>query len=77
MTTEWNDAINTKPPFGIAIILGNEEWVDEDFNLKGVREGYYQEGEGYMAAVWNDYQDCWETQLVEPTMWTHFPEMPL
>lgn len=57
-------------------LLFNREWIDEDFNPNGVVEGFMG-GEGhFIAAVWNDCQDCYETENITPTHWQPLPEPP-
>lgn len=48
--------------------------IHEDFNPSGIVEGYWQDGEGWIAAIWNNDQDCWNAKVIEPT---HAMRLPL
>lgn len=52
-----------------AVLLYSPEFVDLDFNPEGVYEGFFTDGDGgkFLAAVWNNEQDCYDTLKVEPT----------
>lgn len=36
-------------------------WVDEDFNPRGIRIGFWNGGDDFKSAHWWDYQDCYIT----------------
>lgn len=40
---------------------GTLTWVDEDFNPKGIRIGFWNGGDDFKSAHWWDYQDCYIT----------------
>lgn len=71
-------ALRNGPP----VLLFNEEWICADFNPTGTREGFYaDEWDGqsdcWVAAVWNNDQDCYETRVVHPSHWQRLPLPPL
>jgi hypothetical protein len=42
--------------------------IDADFNPHGVVEAISMDG-GFIAAIWNNCQDCWDTRAIEVAMW--------
>lgn len=56
------------PKDGSAFQAYHPSLVHADFNPQGVVEVVWS-GEGFIGAVWNGCQDCWETQPVEVAMW--------
>lgn len=40
---------------------GTLMWIDEDFNPKGIRIGFWNGGDDFKSAHWWDYQDCYIT----------------
>lgn len=69
--------INDKlPPFGVPVIGYNHEWVDEDFNHKGMRE-CFRTGDGtkWYSAFWDDYQDTYTNRNDQPTHWQPLPQV--
>ncbi len=64
------------PPENAPVLFYSAEWVD-DFNPRGVVEGYYNQGDGiYYASKYNPEQDCWDTIECTPDYWTHAPLGP-
>lgn len=57
-------------------LLFSPTLVDADFNPIGVVEGYWQDGEGWIGAVWNNDQDCWDAESVTPTLFRPLPAPP-
>jgi hypothetical protein len=51
--------------------------IDEDFNPNGVVEATFDGENGYVGAIWNNYQDCWDTQAIEFTHWRPMLKPPL
>ena len=54
------------------------DWVDEDFNPKGQREGFYNpngESDDWTSAKWIPDQDCYATSYDMPTYWMPQPKV--
>lgn len=60
------------PEFGVPVIGYNHQWIDEDFNHRGLRECFiYGDGTQWHTAKWNDGPDCYETTDDDkPTHWS-------
>lgn len=58
------------------IWLAGPSLIDEDFNRKGVAEGYWLDDLGWMGAIWNNEQDYWESKQINPTHWMPIPAAP-
>lgn len=61
------------------VLLYDPSWVCEDFNPKGIRIGFYGQGDGlYYTAEWVDHQDFYASVEIElpPTHWMPLPEPP-
>lgn len=54
-------------------LLYSSDLVDLDFNPSGVVEGHWQDGMGWVGAVWWGSQDCWQEKVINPTHFTHKP----
>lgn len=75
---KWRPISSLKQSDG-AVTLYAPEWVDDDFNPCGVREGFRNEGDDgpIMCARWNDPCDRWETDdNCTATHWMPQPEPP-
>ena len=57
----WTPVSETKPPHGEPVWLWSQEWVHEDFNRTGVRDGHYIEGEGFVSCGWDPCGDVFTT----------------
>lgn len=57
----WNLLKDLKPLHGMEVICFNPNWIDEDFNLKGIRIGFLNGDDEFTTAYWWDYQDTYET----------------
>lgn len=88
-TDEWVSVKERLPEVGVEVIAFNPEWLDEDYNLHGMRVGFLNESQedGYfVSAKYNNYQDCYETdgdpdsskRLPDEifTYWRPFPSLP-
>ena len=68
---QWISVKEKDSPHGIPVLLWSKEWVDEDFNPTGVREGHFVEGEGYTSCGWDACQDVFTTEENSyPSMWS-------
>lgn len=56
----WTKYKEEKPPVGQEVLAYHPDWIDEDFNPKGIRVGFWN-GEDFTSAHWWDYQDCYMT----------------
>lgn len=75
MKNKWIDYEQSKPPVGIEVLAQSDKWIDEDFNIRGIRLGFQNEGDdGYfISAKWNNYHDAYDTiDDINPTKWKHF-----
>lgn len=79
----WIEYGNPFPPLGIEVIAFKPEWIDEDFNPRGIRIGFQNEMESeegtFVSAEWLDYHDSYMTRDGEkdkPTLWMPLPAAP-
>ena len=69
---DWTPVETQTPPHGIPVWLWSKEWVDEDFNPTGIREGHFIEGEGYTSCGWDPCGDVFTTDEESiPTMFAY------
>ena len=40
---KWINYKEQKPPYGVEVLAYHHEWVNEDFNPKGIRVGFLQD----------------------------------
>ena len=68
---EWIKCSERLPGFGVPVRGFSPEWIDEDFNLDGVRECFrYGDGNEWHTAKWIDEADCYITTDNDvPTLW--------
>lgn len=67
---DWLPVSAVLPPEGEPFQAFHESWIDEDFNVYGIRECYrYGDGTQYASAEWFDYQDCWVVNSEVPQLW--------
>jgi len=70
-TLQWILVEETDSPHGVPVFLWSEEWIDDDFNPTGIREGHFVEGDGYTSCGWDPCQDVFTTEeRSTPTMWS-------
>lgn len=50
-----------KPSEGEEVLAYHPSWIDEDFNPRGIRIGFWNGGDDFKSAHWWDYQDCYIT----------------
>lgn len=56
----WRNVEEELPPIGEEVLFFHEDWIDEDFNPKGVRIGFRLD-EDYVTAHYWSHQDCYMT----------------
>ena len=64
--------VNEQPPNGIPLVCYHPDWIDEDFNPNGVREGFYNlngEPDDWTTAKWNNCSDRYMTFYDTPSHW--------
>jgi hypothetical protein len=67
---DWLPVSVALPPEGEPFQAFHESWVDEDFNVYGIRECHrYGDGTQYASAKWFDHQDCWIEDSEVPQLW--------
>lgn len=54
---------DNKPEEGQELLLFNEKWIDEDFNPKGIRIGFYSDAGGWITAYYCNIHDCYHTRI--------------
>jgi len=59
-----------------AVLLYSPELVNPDFIPDGIVEGYHQDEEGWIGAVWCGNCDVWHTKQINPTHWMRKPQPP-
>lgn len=45
----------------LEVLAYHPGWIDEDFNPRGIRIGFWNGGDDFKSAHWWDYQDCYIT----------------
>lgn len=68
----WIPINEEKPAIGIPVDLFNPEWIDEDFNPEGIREGCKTDmaDQPWVSCVWNSSFDEYVTdEISSPTHW--------
>jgi hypothetical protein len=71
------DALIT-PEEGVEMIAFHPEWINEDFNPKGIRVGFFDGDESFVSAKWIDHQDSYiEDNTVMPTHYMSIPDNPI
>lgn len=81
--SEWIEYGKPFPPLGIEVMAFKPEWIDEDFNPRGIRIGFQNEMESeegtFVSAEWLDYHDSYMTrdgEIDKPTLWMPLPAAP-
>ena len=57
----WKKFKEEKPSEGEEVLAYHPSWIDEDFNPRGIRIGFWNGGDDFKSAHWWDYQDCYIT----------------
>lgn len=60
---EWKKINMLEIEAGIELLLYNEKWINEDYNPKGIRIGFYDDLDGWVSAYWCNYHDCYHTRV--------------
>lgn len=72
----WRESKTNPPDMCLPVIGYHPEWVDEDFNPKGVRECFrYGDGTDWHTAKWVDGPDVYITTDEVPLLWTAYPNL--
>jgi hypothetical protein len=61
------------------VLLYADGWIHDDFNPKGIREGFRNETDDgpIWCTMWNDCHEVWETvRNAAPTHWRPYPKGP-
>lgn len=72
---DWQ-SIETAPKDGTVIRVHCAELLDEDFNKHGSTEAFWQDTEGWKAALWDSDNDAWYAEIIQPTHWMPLPDPP-
>lgn len=68
----WKNYIEVRPPIGVEVLAYSPAWIDDDFNPKGARVGFLNDGDGtFYSAFWWDYQDTYVNKEEDPLFWKH------
>lgn len=57
----WKKFKEEKPSEREEVLAYHPSWIDEDFNPRGIRIGFWNGGDDFRSAHWWDYQDCYVT----------------
>lgn len=68
-------SIETIPKDGTTFRAYSPDLVHPDFNPWGSVECVF-DGEQFIGAVWDGQFDCWNTVVIEPTLWMPIPDSP-
>lgn len=60
----WNNTNENTYTTGVEVIGYHPGWVDEDFNPKGTRIGFFTDEGEFCCARWNDSQDTYITDYL-------------
>lgn len=69
ITLLWFAYEEKKPPFLTPIFCWHPDWVDEDFNPTGIREGYRLEDLGFISFKWDACADGLTAHVQYPREW--------
>jgi hypothetical protein len=68
----WFDYSVTKPPIGVEVLAQSGNWINEDYNIRGIRIGFQNEDENgpFVSAKWDNYGDIYkDCEEYKPTKW--------
>ena len=72
----WTPINEKLPEEGTPVLGFSSEWVDEDFNPRGMRECFLNGDGGWISAKWFDYQDTYVNGEGAPEFWMPLPDGP-
>ncbi|KAA0015477.1 hypothetical protein F0A16_20525 [Salinicola corii] len=72
---EWRP-IEEAEKYGDGCLLHAPNLIHPDFNPKGVVDGYWQDDEGWIGAIWCAQHDCWHEMVIHPTHFMPKPDSP-
>jgi len=58
----WKNFADEKSPHGIPVLAWHPDWVHEDFNPTGVREGFWCDEGYFMSCGWDSCNDVFTTE---------------
>lgn len=71
----WKKFKEEKPSEGEEVLAYHPSWIDEDFNPRGIRIGFWNGGDDFKSAHWWDYQDFMEfLRNVAADIWVEYTE---
>jgi hypothetical protein len=85
----WIPLTEKEPPEGFEVLLYNKNWINEDWNPKGIRIGFLDGVVGWVSAYWCNYHDDYHTRTsdeddkqfedykAENQIPTHWMEIPV
>jgi len=62
VNVRWIPLTEKEPEEGFEVLLYNKNWINEDWNPKGVRVGYLGGVGGWISAYWCNYHDDYHTR---------------
>lgn len=72
----WHRVTPDQPEEGEVVVGFKQDWVDVDFNPKGVRE-CFRVGDIFISAKWSDHHDWYLTDVEDaPTHFMRIERMP-
>ena len=89
VNVRWIPLTEKEPEEGFEVLLYNKNWINDDWNPKGVRIGYKDGVCGWISAYWCNYHDDYHTRTsdeddkqfedykAENQVPTHWIEIPL
>lgn len=71
----WKKFKEEKPTEGKEVLAYHPSWIDEDFNPRGIRIGFWNGGDDFKSAHWWDHQDFMEfLRNVAADIWVEYTE---
>ena len=66
--SEWV-SVSTIPEDNQLVDMWHEDWICEDSNPEGIRQGFLIHNEHWYSGKWIQHQDCYKTSYDEPQKW--------